>query len=76
MLYEVITQELNAQGLLLAYHDRADGGLLATVAEMAFAGHCGVDLSLDLLAADQQEIVAALFAEELGAVVQVRREDT
>ncbi len=69
-------QELNAQGLLLAYHDRADGGLLATVAEMAFAGHCGVDLSLDLLAADQQEIVAALFAEELGAVVQVRREDT
>ncbi|MBV1787016.1 phosphoribosylformylglycinamidine synthase [Marinobacterium sp. D7] len=69
-------QELNSQGLLLAYHDRADGGLLATVAEMAFAGRTGVDLSLDLLAADQSELVAALFAEELGAVVQVRREDT
>ncbi|KEA65446.1 Phosphoribosylformylglycinamidine synthase, synthetase subunit [Marinobacterium lacunae] len=69
-------QELNAQGLLLAYHDRADGGLLATVAEMAFAGHTGVDLNLDLLAADQSELVAALFAEELGAVVQVRRADT
>ncbi|SEG71503.1 phosphoribosylformylglycinamidine synthase [Marinobacterium lutimaris] len=69
-------QELNKQGLLLAYHDRADGGLLATVAEMAFAGHTGVDLSLDLLASSSDELVAALFAEELGAVVQVRREDT
>ncbi|NVK39933.1 MAG: phosphoribosylformylglycinamidine synthase [Oceanospirillaceae bacterium] len=69
-------QELNEQGLLLAYHDRADGGLLATLAEMAFAGHTGVDLNLDLLAGDESELLAALFAEELGAVVQVRREDT
>jgi len=69
-------QELNNQGLLLAYHDRADGGLLATLAEMAFAGRTGVDLSLDLLAADESELVAALFAEELGAVIQVRRDDT
>lgn len=69
-------QELNEQGLLLAYHDRSDGGLLATVAEMAFAGHAGVDLHLDLLAADASEIAAALFAEELGAVVQVSRADT
>ncbi len=69
-------QELNEQGLLLAYHDRADGGLLATVAEMAFAGHTGVDLNLDLLAADESEIAAALFAEELGAVIQISREDT
>jgi phosphoribosylformylglycinamidine synthase len=69
-------QELNEQGLLLAYHDRSDGGLLATVAEMGFAGHTGVDLHLDLLAADATEIAAALFAEELGAVVQVSRADT
>ncbi len=53
---------------LLAYHDRSDGGLFATVVEMAFAGHCGVNLSLDGLGADA---VAALFSEELGAVVQV-----
>lgn len=69
-------QGLNEQGLLLAYHDRSDGGLLATITEMAFAGRTGVDLSLDLLASDESEIVAALFAEELGAVVQVKREDT
>ena len=69
-------QELNAQGLLLAYHDRADGGLLATVAEMSFAGHVGVDINLDMMAADQSECVAALFNEELGAVVQIKREYT
>jgi len=40
---------LRAQGLLLAYHDRSDGGLLAAVAEMAFAGHVGVALNLDML---------------------------
>jgi len=69
-------QELNKQNLLLAYHDRADGGLYATVAEMAFAGHTGVDLNVDMLAADEQELAAALFAEELGAVIQVKRTDT
>jgi phosphoribosylformylglycinamidine synthase len=56
---------------LLAYHDRSDGGLLACVCEMCFAGHAGV--SIQLQAADA---VAALFAEELGAVIQVRRSDT
>ncbi|MBX9871025.1 MAG: phosphoribosylformylglycinamidine synthase [Burkholderiaceae bacterium] len=40
---------LRAQGRLLAYHDRSDGGLLAAVAEMAFAGHVGVALNVDLL---------------------------
>ncbi|MBY4675759.1 phosphoribosylformylglycinamidine synthase [Marinobacterium arenosum] len=68
-------QELNEQGLLLAYHDRADGGLFATIAEMAFAGHTGVDVNLDMLAGDSSELAAALFAEELGAVVQVKRDD-
>lgn len=69
-------QELNTQDLLLAYHDRADGGLFTTVAEMAFAGRTGVDLNLDMLAADSSEFAAALYAEELGAVVQVKRENT
>ena len=66
-------QELNADGLLLAYHDRSDGGLLACVCEMAFAGRSGVTVQLDELGDDP---VAALFTEELGAVIQVRHSDT
>lgn len=69
-------QSLNADGKLLAYHDRSDGGLLATVTEMAFAGHCGLDLSLDGLAASREALGAALFSEELGAVLQVRAADS
>jgi len=42
-------QALNASGKLLAYHDRSDGGMFASVCEMAFAGHCGVDLEVDEL---------------------------
>ncbi len=45
-------QRLNAEGRLLAYHDRSDGGLFATVCEMAFAGRCGVALNVDLLTID------------------------
>ena len=41
------------RGLILAYHDRSDGGLLATVAEMAFAGHVGVSINLDMLTFDE-----------------------
>lgn len=41
--------QLRAQGKILAYHDKGDGGLLATVAEMAFAGHVGVALNVDML---------------------------
>jgi phosphoribosylformylglycinamidine synthase len=66
-------QELNRDGLLMAYHDRSDGGLLAAVCEMAFAGHCGVMLDLDDIAA---EPLSALFCEELGAVIQVSHQDT
>jgi phosphoribosylformylglycinamidine synthase len=65
-------QSLNENGLLLAYHDRADGGLLATVTEMLFAGRQGVELNLDSLGADY---LASLFNEELGAVVQVANSD-
>ncbi|HIB63367.1 MAG TPA: phosphoribosylformylglycinamidine synthase [Methylococcaceae bacterium] len=61
-------QALNQQGLLLAYHDRSDGGLLAVAAEMMFASRLGVALTLDALGEDS---LAALFNEELGAVIQV-----
>jgi phosphoribosylformylglycinamidine synthase len=44
-----LIQRLNREGKLLAYHDRSDGGLFATVVEMAFAGRCGVDLDVDEL---------------------------
>ncbi len=64
-------QRLGREGKLLAYHDRSDGGLLATVVEMAFAGHTGVDLELP----NGHEVFSALFNEELGAVIQVRGED-
>ena len=70
-----VVQGLNSDNKLLAYHDRADGGLFATLTEMAFAAHCGVDISMDLLADDEAGLAAALFAEELGAVLQVRRDD-
>jgi phosphoribosylformylglycinamidine synthase len=65
-------QALNNENLLLAYHDRSDGGLLACVCEMAFAGHAGVSVDLSDCGDDP---VAALFAEELGAVVQLRATD-
>lgn len=47
-------QSLNADGKLLAYHDRSDGGLWATVCEMAFAGHAGVSLNVDMLTLDAE----------------------
>ncbi|GIX32016.1 MAG: phosphoribosylformylglycinamidine synthase [Porticoccaceae bacterium] len=64
-------QELNRRGLVLAYHDRSDGGLFATLAEMAFAGRRGLRVNLDPLGEDP---LAALFAEELGCVLQVPEE--
>ena len=68
-----VIQKLNKKGLLLAYHDRSDGGLLATVCEMAFAGHSGINISLDELG---DSSIASLFNEELGAVIQVQHEYT
>jgi len=65
-------QALNSEGKILAYHDRSDGGLLATIAEMLFAGRLGVDLILDALGNDP---LAALFNEELGAVLQIKMTD-
>ncbi|SFX30238.1 phosphoribosylformylglycinamidine synthase [Marinospirillum alkaliphilum] len=71
-----VIQGLNADNKLLAYHDRSDGGLFATLAEMAFAGHTGLDIKLDLLASNPEEALAALFSEEVGAVLQIRQTDT
>jgi phosphoribosylformylglycinamidine synthase len=61
-------QALSERSLILAYHDRSDGGLLATVAEMMFAGRLGASLRL---AGSARDILAHLFCEELGAVIQV-----
>ncbi|HET8732061.1 MAG TPA: phosphoribosylformylglycinamidine synthase [Moraxellaceae bacterium] len=63
-------QRLNGEGRLLAYHDRSDGGLFAAVCEMAFAGRTGVTMELPA-----EQLLAQLFNEELGAVLQVRRAD-
>ena len=67
-----LVQQMNTIGWALAYHDRSDGGLYATVCEMMFAGHCGVTLELDGWA-DGRSPQEILFNEELGAVVQVNR---
>ena len=65
-------QQLNREGLLLAYHDRSDGGLFACAAEMLFAGRIGLDLTPP---AGDHGPVGALFSEEPGALVQVRESD-
>ncbi len=88
-------QKLNREQMLLAYHDRSDGGLYATLCEMAFAGRAGVTVNLDILVTEGEHAsdwgdsknwasqvearrndltLRALFAEELGAVIQVRAE--
>ncbi|MCG6657601.1 phosphoribosylformylglycinamidine synthase [Halomonas campisalis] len=71
-----VIQGLNAEGQLLAYHDRSDGGLLVTLLEMAFAARAGLEIKLDWLVDEPGEAVDALFAEELGAVIQVNRQHT
>jgi phosphoribosylformylglycinamidine synthase len=88
-------QKLKAEGKILAYHDRSDGGAFATLCEMAFAGRTGVTVYLDNLAFDpkqldvdgherqtdllagnlEERILGALFNEELGAVLQIRKSD-
>ena len=71
-------QSLNLEDKILAYHDRSDGGLLATLTEMAFAGHTGISVSLDSLVNDDNSDInplERLFNEELGAVIQVLKID-
>jgi phosphoribosylformylglycinamidine synthase len=64
--------ELRAANLILAYHDRSDGGLFATLVEMAFAGHCGIDVALPV---ERGTVFPQLFSEELGVVLQVKAAD-
>jgi phosphoribosylformylglycinamidine synthase len=64
--------ELREGNLVLAYHDRSDGGLFATLLEMAFAGNRGLDVALDV---PRERLLAALFAEEPGVALQVREAD-
>ncbi|MDX1749261.1 MAG: phosphoribosylformylglycinamidine synthase [Methylophaga sp.] len=63
-------QQLKQDQLVLAYHDRSDGGLITTLCEMAFAGHCGLNINLNGLG----EALPVLFNEELGAVIQIKAE--
>ena len=71
-------QQLHESGIVLAYHDRSDGGLFTTIVEMMFAGHCGVQLMIDKICRnpkDTANLMESLFNEELGAVFQVRKKD-
>lgn len=65
-------QSLNKAGKIHAYHDRSDGGLFSTIVEMAFAGHCGLDIDVSGLTGD---IAGVLYNEELGAVIQVNAQE-
>ncbi|HEC8328369.1 MULTISPECIES: phosphoribosylformylglycinamidine synthase [Providencia] len=65
-------QKLLSEQKLLAYHDRSDGGLFVTLAEMAFAGHCGINVDISSF---DEDTLAALFNEELGAVIQISGAD-
>ena len=70
-------EQLHESDIVLAYHDRSDGGLFTTIVEMMFAGRCGASLSLDKIAKSgrPQDIIETLFNEELGAVFQIRKKD-
>ena len=65
--------DLKANDKILAYHDRSDGGLFTTLAEMAFASRCGLDINLSDLAGSTLE---KLFNEEIGVVLQVKSVDS
>lgn len=69
--FTVLTR-LKRENKILAYHDRSDGGLLATLLEMAFASRCGLQVDLTQLSGS---LLEKLFTEELGAVIQVKKAD-
>lgn len=70
-------QQLQELGIVLAYHDRSDGGLFTTLVEMMFAGRCGLEIMLDSMCrtSKTKDVVETLFNEELGAVFQIRQTD-
>jgi phosphoribosylformylglycinamidine synthase len=61
-------QQLVSDNLILAGHDRSDGGLITTLLEMAFAGNCGIEV--DLGRHEQEDEISLLFSEELGLVIE------
>lgn len=69
-------QELISEGLILAGHDRSDGGLITTLLEMAFSGNCGIEIKMNSrLSAggpvqSDREAIQLLFSEELGIVLE------
>lgn len=70
-------EQLHESGIVLAYHDRSDGGLFTTLVEMMFAGRCGLEIMLDGIShsGEPKDVIETLFNEELGAVFQVRKKD-
>jgi len=71
-----LVRDAREDGLLLAYHDRSDGGAFAALAEMAFCSRVGLDIVLDGWGADRiEDVFRTLFNEELGAIVQIASED-
>ena len=60
---------------ILAYHDRSDGGLFSTLVEMAFAGRSGIDIDISSFCRSDSKQIQALFNEELGVVIQIRKKD-
>lgn len=70
-------EQLHESGIVLAYHDRSDGGLFTTLVEMMFAGRSGLEIMLDGISrsSEPKDVLEALFNEELGAVFQVRKKD-
>ena len=74
-LFELV-RDARENGMLLAYHDRSDGGVFATLCEMAFASHLGLEIRLDGWGDGRgDDVFSTLFNEELGAVVQVPVEE-
>ena len=70
-LFELV-RDAREDGLLLAYHDRSDGGAFAALCEMAFASRLGLDIRLDGWGDGRNDdVFRTLFNEELGAIVQV-----
>ena len=69
--------QLQDAGIVLAYHDRSDGGLFTALVEMMFAGRCGLQLLVDDLCKtiNTKSLMETLFNEELGAVFQIRKRD-
>ena len=59
-------QKMIGENLILAGHDRSDGGLITTLVEMALAGNCGIVIKLP----EKMEVIGQLFSEELGLVLE------